>query len=90
MIKSWKHKELRRLFETGHSKISRGHHAKSLRMLDTLDASVVAQDMNLPGYDFHGLRGKPKRYSVHVNGNFCITFEFENGDALHVDYEDYH
>ena len=47
--------------------------------------------MNLPGYDFHVLKGfKPKRYTLHVNGPICITFEFEDGEALHVDLEDYH
>jgi toxin HigB-1 len=45
--------------------------------------------MHLPGFNFHALRGKPKRYSVHVNGP-CITFEFEKGDAWRVDLEQYH
>lgn len=53
--------------------------------------AVVPQDMNLPGFDFHALRGhKPARYSVHVNGTWCITFEFRAGDALRVDFEQYH
>jgi proteic killer suppression protein len=39
---------------------------------------------------FHGLQGAPKRYSVHVNGPWCITFEFVDGDALNVDFEQYH
>jgi hypothetical protein len=42
---------------------------------------------NLPGYDFHGLHGKPKRYTVHVSGPWCVTFEFEEGDAWRVDLE---
>jgi proteic killer suppression protein len=43
-----------------------------------------------PGFDFHALRGfKPTRYSVHVNGPWCITFEFDNGDACRVDFEQY-
>jgi proteic killer suppression protein len=45
----------------------------------------------LPGFDFHALRGfTPVRYTVHVNGPWCITFEFEAGDALRVDFEQYH
>lgn len=44
----------------------------------------------VPGFDFHGLEGKPKRYSVHVNGPFCITFEWIEGDAWRVDLENYH
>lgn len=62
-----------------------------LRRLETLDAATVAEAMNLPGFDFHGLRGfQPTRYSVHVNGPWCITFEFEDGDAYRVDLEQYH
>jgi proteic killer suppression protein len=46
--------------------------------------------MNVPGFDYHALRGKPLRYTVHVNGPWCITFEFADGDALRVDFEQYH
>jgi proteic killer suppression protein len=46
--------------------------------------------LNLPGFNFHPLRGKPLRYSVHVNGPWCLTFEFYGGDAWRVDYEQYH
>jgi len=47
--------------------------------------------MNVPGFDFHPLRGaRPVRYSVHVNGPWCITFEFEVGDPCRVDFEQYH
>lgn len=47
--------------------------------------------MNLPGFDYHALSGfNPTRYTVHVNGPWCITFEFEDGDALRVDFEQYH
>jgi hypothetical protein len=45
----------------------------------------------IPGFDFHALRGfKPTRYSVHVNGPWCITFEFEDSDACRIDFEQYH
>ena len=51
----------------------------------------MPEDMNFPGFDFHALRGdKPTRYTVHVNGPWCITFEFADGDALRVDFEQYH
>jgi toxin HigB-1 len=46
--------------------------------------------MNLPGFHFHSLRGKPKRYAVSVNGPWRITFEFGEGDATKVDLENYH
>jgi len=47
-------------------------------------------DMNVPGFDFHGLKGKPKRYGMHVNGPWCITFEWVDNDAWRVDLVQYH
>jgi len=59
--------------------------------LDQLDAAVAPEDMNLPGFSFHALRGyRPTRYTVHVNGPWCITFEFDGADAVGVDFEQYH
>ena len=46
--------------------------------------------MNLPGFNFHKLRGKPTRYTVHVNGLWCVTFEWDSEDAVRVDLEQYH
>lgn len=46
--------------------------------------------MNVPGFDFHALKGKPKRYSVHVSGNWCLTFEWRDGGPARVNLEDYH
>jgi proteic killer suppression protein len=66
-------------------------HRRILIRLDRLDAAAEPEDMNLPGFDFHMLRGfVPARYTVHVNGPWCITFEFESGDAFRVDFEQYH
>ena len=59
--------------------------------LEVLHVVLTPDGMNLPGFDFHALRGfVPTRYSVHVNGPWCITFEFDAGDALRVDFEQYH
>lgn len=59
--------------------------------LDMLNDAVVLDDLKIPGYDLHALRGfAPTRYTIHVNGPWCITFEFERGDAYHVDFEQYH
>jgi proteic killer suppression protein len=55
-----------------------------------LDQAEDLQELNVPGFDFHPLRGKPQRYSLHVNGPWCITFEWEQGKALRVDLEQYH
>ena len=54
------------------------------------NVSKFLTELNVPGFKFHGLRGLPKRYSIHINGPWCITFEWEEGDALRVDLEQYH
>lgn len=60
-------------------------------ILTLLDRSVAANDMNVSGMRFHSLRGDLEgRYSVAVSGNWRITFAFENGHTVDVDYEDYH
>jgi proteic killer suppression protein len=63
--------------------------ARSLRRLEGLDQAESLTDLQIPGFNFHGLRGSPKRYSIHANGPWCITFEWENGDALQVDLNQY-
>lgn len=91
MIRSFRHKSLAQLFQTGRSgKVNPALRKRCLERLDALDAAEQPEDMNIPGFDFHGLQGKPKRYTVHVNGPWCITFEFEAGDAWRVDLEQYH
>jgi proteic killer suppression protein len=91
MIKSFRHKDLQSLWTSGKSRIDSRLHARILRRLDALDAAMQAQDMDVPGFDFHALRGfDPTRYTVHVNGPWCITFAFNGGDAEQVDWEQYH
>jgi proteic killer suppression protein len=91
MIKRFIHKGLAELWSVGKtSKINKEFFERILRRLDRLDAACSPEDMNLPGFDFHGLKGKPKRYSVHVNGPWCITFAFDGEDADRVDFEQYH
>jgi proteic killer suppression protein len=92
MIKSWKHKGLRELFEKGTTaRIQSKFHDRILRRLDALDTAKQPDAMNLPGNDFHALKGfNPTRYTVHVNGPWCITFEFDGTDAAKVDFEQYH
>jgi len=58
--------------------------------LDALDAARTLDSLRQPGFDFHALHGKPQRYSIHVNGPWCMTFEWENAEALRVDLEQYH
>jgi toxin HigB-1 len=92
VIRSFKSKGLAELWEKGRTaKIDAKMQARILRRLDRLDVIVRSEEMDAPGFDFHALRGfKPTRYSVHVNGPWCITFEFEGGDACRVDFEQYH
>ena len=92
MIKSFISKGLAELWERGRTaKIDTKMHARTLRRLDRLNVISRPEEMNIPGFDFHPLRGfQPTRYSVHVNGPWCITFEFDDGEACRVDFEQYH
>ena len=92
MIKSFKHKGLEKFFlDDNRTRINRKHAAKLARILDRLDASVMPQDMNLPGYKLHELSGKEKgTWSVCVTGNWRVAFQFDGADAVAFDYRDYH
>ena len=91
MIRSFRSKALERLWLTGRSaKIRPDLKSRCLRRLDALSEASTPQDMNIPGFNFHGLRGKPTRYSVHVNGPWCVTFGWGDNDAVDVDLEQYY
>ena len=91
MIKSFKHKGLAELFERGYSRrVRQDLKSRCLRRLEAVDQAESLTDMNIPGFNFHGLHGVPKRYSIHVDGPWCITFEWEEGEVLRVDLEQYH
>ncbi len=91
MISSFPNKELARLWETGKSRIDLNLHRRILVRLDRLDVVVRPEEMNLPGFNFHALTGfNPTRFTVHVNGPWCLTFEFVDGEARRVDLEQYH
>jgi len=91
VIKSFRHKGLKELLETGQSRrVAPALQQRIKLRLDAIDAADNLADLNRPGFDFHPLRGKPKRYSIHVNGPVCITFAWESGDAVLVDLEQYH
>ncbi len=59
-------------------------------MLARLDVALTPEDMNLPGFGFHTLRGKKVRYALSASGNYRITFGWDGEDAIDVDLEDYH
>ncbi len=92
MIQSCRHKGLRRFYESGSLAGIQPKHAKRLRMLlAALDTALTLSDMSVPGFRLHPLKGGERgRYSIWVNGNWRVTFEFRDGQAWLLDYEDYH
>jgi toxin HigB-1 len=92
MIKNFKHKGLKKLYEAGSKQGVKAEHASRLLLiLARLDASSTSEDMNLPGLGLHSLKGSLKNYwSVSVSGNWRVIFRFENNHATDVDYLDYH
>lgn len=92
MIKSFRHKGLKGLFESGSKRgINAAFAPRLKRQMDFLDSAQSAADMNLPGYDWHELKGERKgTWSVSVSGNWRLTFTFREADAHDVDLEDYH
>mgnify|MGYP001110525845 FL=1 len=91
-IKSFKHKGLEDFFYDGTTKGINPKHATKLETrLDRLDAATSPEDMDLPGYRLHPLKGKMQgRYAIDVSGAWRLTFEFDDGDAVVVNYEQYH
>ncbi len=95
MIKSFKHKGLEKFFKKGTvAGIQAKHRARLADQLAVLNAATQVTDLDIPGYRLHSLSGskknRPARWSITVNGNWRLTFEFRNGDFFVVDYEDYH
>ncbi|MGH7041552.1 MAG: type II toxin-antitoxin system RelE/ParE family toxin [Acetobacteraceae bacterium] len=60
------------------------------RRLEALHRATRPEDMNFPGFSLHRLHGQPVRYIVHVNGPWCLTFEWDGEDSVSVDLEQYH
>ncbi|WP_111639132.1 type II toxin-antitoxin system RelE/ParE family toxin [Marinomonas shanghaiensis] len=92
MIKSFKHKGLKKYFETGSASGIQAKHKSKLRMqLTAIDTAQEIDDINLPGFKLHPLKGdRDGIWSITVNGNWRITFEFIDGNAYILNYEDYH
>jgi proteic killer suppression protein len=92
MIHNFRHKGLKQLFESG---ISAGVNPQQVprlrRILALLETSETLDDMDLPGLNLHELKGERKgTWSVKVSGNWRVTFKIKQGDAIDVNYEDYH
>lgn len=92
MIRSFRSKALKRLAEQGDaSKLSVPNVRRVETILARLEGAMLPEDLNLPGYRFHGLKGKDKgRYAVDASGNWRITFGWDDRHAVDVDLEDYH
>jgi len=92
VIKNFKHKGLSDFFSTGSARrIQPKHKARLSLILGLLDIATHAGQMNAPGLRMHPLKSKPTgRYAAWVDENFRVVFRFEAGDAVEVDYVDYH
>ncbi len=92
MIKRFKHKGLKQLFESGISKGVNPKHVTRLRkILALLETAETPEDMDLPSLGLHQLKGKRKEtWTVQISGNWRLTFKLQKGDAFDINYEDYH
>jgi toxin HigB-1 len=92
VIQSFRHKGVERFFLKGtKSGIQGAHAAKLARQLQRLDVSRHPQDMKVPGWKLHSLKGDQKdHWAARVSGNWRLTFKFEGEHAILVDYRDYH
>ena len=92
MIKSFRHKGLRRFYESGDTARVQAGHVKKLRFqLAALDTAISIKDMDIPGFKLHSLKGdRAGQWAISVSGNWRVTFEFRDGNVYLVDYEDYH
>jgi len=92
MFKSFKHKGLEKLFTKGiKSGVQAAHVQKLIDQLSALHTATSIEDMDIPGWRLHSLKGDRKgMWAVDVNKNWRVVFYFENGNAFVVNYEDYH
>jgi len=92
MIRSFKHKGLKHFFETGSIAGVQPSHKNRLRLqLTALDTATCIEDMDIPGFNLHPLKGDRKgTWSIMVSGNWRITFQFIDGNVYVANYEDYH
>ena len=92
MIKSFKHKGLKKFFTTGNTAgIQQTHKARLEERLTALHTAFSVEDVNIPGWRLHALKGdREGQWAINVSGNWRVVFEFENGHVYVVTYEDYH
>ena len=92
MIKTFRHRGLKRLYERGDPSQVRADQAQRIALaLADLDDASKPSDLDLPGYRLHPLKGNLKEFwSISISANWRISFRFEEGDAYDVDLVDYH
>ena len=92
MLKTFKHKGLEGFFSEDNRRLLNPQHVERVkRILDLLDNATKVEELNIPGYGLHPLKGDRKgEWSMKVSGNWRITFRFEDGHAFDVNLEDYH
>ena len=92
MIKTFRNKALEKLLKQGKTKGVPKELEKKIRVrLEVIDSATVIDDIRVPGYDLHELKGDRKgTWSIKVSGNWRITFKFEDSNAYELDLEDYH
>ena len=92
MIRRFRHRGLKRLYERDdRSGVNAAHATRLERILTLLDVAQRPADIDLPGYRLHPLKGERKgEWSVSVSGNWRVTFRFDEGDVTDLNYEDYH
>ena len=91
VIRTFRHKGLKELFETGRSaKVPADLRKRCLNQLTVLNRAINVREVSGPGFGTHPLNTNPQRYAMAVSGPWRITFQFESGDALGVDLEQYH
>jgi proteic killer suppression protein len=92
MIKGFLHKGVERFFTTGSKAGIQPVHAHKLRLqLASLNRARKPEDMGVPGWKLHPLKGKlAGPWALWVDANWRLTFAFEGEDVIFVDYQDYH
>lgn len=92
MIKSFRHAGLEHFYRTGSKRgINPAHSSKLAEQMFALNRAKKPGDMNISGWNLHPLRGiLAEHWSVKVNGNWRMTFRFEDENAILIDYQDYH
>ncbi len=92
MIRSFRHRGLKRLYEKDQRRGLRADHVDRIaRILARLDEADAPGKMDLPGFKLHSLKGNLEGFwAVSVSGNWRIVFRFEGGHAYDVDLTDYH